>query len=190
MKKEIEVSEEVLSVIQNCITAGVNEGTKRAIERIELEKMAEQKVRYDNRLRNTKLLLKYYRTFKLHADKAKYTAKQLENELNDMLDKLECSEEATVVQSILKSKKRTEIMVAHIESMLSLYVANSTKSENDEERRRGGLIQALYLDEEKKSMTQIAENLHVSESTLKRDKRLATREIAVYVFGVDGIQFI
>ena len=55
-KKKIEIEPELLYVIQNSITVGVNEGVKRAVERIEAEKQLANKIKYDNRVKNTKLL--------------------------------------------------------------------------------------------------------------------------------------
>ena len=70
------------------VTAGVNEGIVRAVENIEAQKDLLKKINYDNRIRNTKLLLSNYLNFKKHIKTAVYTEEQLSTEeTSDILDR-------------------------------------------------------------------------------------------------------
>ena len=190
-KKKIEIEPELLYVIQNSITVGVNEGVKRAVERIEAEKQLANKIKYDNRVKNTKLLLSNYRNFKKHINTAIYTEEQLETEeISDILDKIGIDAQEydkTIVESILKSKKRTEIIIEHIDTILAAYMLRARSRDDLELKRRAEVIEKLYVDGMK--MSQISKEVHSSISTVKRDRDRATKEIAILMFGIDGIRF-
>ena len=184
MEKKLIVDPELLDVIQSSITAGVNEGVKRAIEAIEAEKQLSNKIKYDNRIRNTKLLLKNYRNFKRHINTALYTEEQLDTEeTSEILDKLGIDVyeyDKTIVESILKSKKRTEIIIEHIDTILAAYSLRANSRNDVELKRRSDVIEKLYIKGEK--MNQIADEVHASISTIKRDKNRAINEIAILMF--------
>ncbi len=184
-KKNTGVDPELLFLLQDTVTAGVNEGVKRAVEGIEMQKALADKIRYDNRIRNTKLLLSNYRKFKNHIRTATYTEEQLDTaETAEILDKLgmRLSDEydKTVVESILKSKKRTEIILQHIETILDGYILQANKRDDIELKRRANVIDKLFR--KGKKMDQIAKEEHTSISTIKRDRNRATNEIAVLMF--------
>lgn len=187
MESRIIVDPALFSIIQNSITAGVNEGVKKAIETIEAEKQLANKIKYDNRVRNTKLLLKNYRNFKKHIDTAIYTEEQLDTEqTSEVLDKMGIDVEnydITMVESILKSKKRTEIIIEHIDTILDAYMMRANKKEDNELKRRAEVIEKLYKEGMK--MDQIAVDVNASISTIKRDRNRAINEIAVLMFGID-----
>ena len=114
---KIEISEkdsELLGLIEQLVTEGVANGIKKGIEQARNE---ERKITYDTRIKNTRLLLKNYRSFVKACEQATFTEKELETAtVEEVLDKLFCQsyDEVTVVQSILASKKRTEIILTHI----------------------------------------------------------------------------
>lgn len=160
-------------------------GVKRAIEGIEMQKALADKIRYDNRIRNTKLLLSNYRKFKKHIKTAIYTETQLDTaETSEILDKLgmNLSDEydKTIVESILKSKKRTEIILQHIDTILDGYVLQASKRDDIELKRRANVVDKLYRKGMK--MDQISKEEHASISTIKRDRNKAVNEIAVLMF--------
>lgn len=190
--EKVEVDPTLLSVIQNSITAGVNEGVKRAVERIEAERILANKIKYDNRIKNTKLLLNNYRNFKKHINTTIYTEEQLTTETTEeILDKLGINYneayDVTLVESILKSKKRTEIIIAHIDTILDAYETKAYKSDDIELKRRANVVKKIYKEGIK--MNQISIETHSSISTIKRDKDRAVKEIAILMFGIDGIRF-
>ena len=184
MDKRLDVDPALLSVIQNSITAGVNEGVKRAIESIEAEKHLSSKLKYDNRIRNTRLLLNNYRNFKKHINTAIYTEEQLDTEdASEVLDRLGIDTEdydTTIVESILKSKKRTEIIIEHIDTILEAYLLRAQKRDDLELKRRAEVVEKAFKKGVK--MSQICDEVHASISTIKRDKERAIKEIAILMF--------
>lgn len=195
-KKEIEVDPNLLSVIQNCVTAGVNEGIKGAVKQINDQKEKSIKEKYDRKVRDTKLLLNNYRRFNKHIKQTTYTEEQLDTAtVSEILDRLYILEDdekddITIVQAILKSKKRTEIILNHMNTILAGYEKSAYKSRDAELKRRVEVINKLYINDKKgKSFEEIAEELNTSTSTVKRDRNRAIKEIAILLFGIDGIRF-
>ena len=86
----------------------------------------------------------------------------------------------TIVESILKSKKRTEIIIEHIDTILAAYSLRANSRNDVELKRRSDVIEKLYIKGEK--MNQIADEVHASISTIKRDKNRAINEIAILMF--------
>ncbi len=190
--KRIEVDPILYSIIQNSVTVGVNEGIVRAVENIEKQRDLLQKINYDNRVRNTRLLLSNYLNFKRHINTSIYTEKQLSTEeTSDILDKIGIDVDnfdKTIVESILKSKKRTEIILEHIDTILDGYMLNASKRDDLELKRRADVVEKFYR--EGKRLDQVSKEIHASISTTKRDKARAINEIAILMFGIDGIKFM
>lgn len=194
-KKKIEIDQDTLSVIENSITAGVNEGVKRAMLEYDKAQKNKSKIKYDKRLRNTKLLLKNYREFCEHCEKAVYsTENAVKKEIKEGNNTVELFEElynlqddALIVTSILKSKERTKIILEHIKLCLEFYEHKAAKTKNLEMQRRYDVIKRLYINEETESYEEISEILHISTKTVDRDRRKATQELSVLLFGIDGL---
>ena len=114
--EKIEISEKeskILGVIEQLINSAVEKGIEKGIERARNEERLREKITYDTKLKNTRLLIKNYRRFLNACQQATWTECELETAtVDEVLDKLYCttSDEVTVVQSILASKKRTEII--------------------------------------------------------------------------------
>ena len=128
---KIEISEkdsELLGLIEQLVTEGVANGIKKGIEQARNEERLKEKITYDTRIKNTRLLLKNYRSFVKACEQATFTEKELETAtVEEVLDKLFCQsyDEVTVVQSILASKKRTEIILTHIKRIINFYLMKS-----------------------------------------------------------------
>ena len=109
---KFEISEresEILNIIEQIVTDGVARGIKKGIEQARNEERLKEKITYDTRIKNTRLLLKNYRNFVKACNQATFTEKELETAtVEEVLDKLFCQsyDEVTVVQSILASKKK------------------------------------------------------------------------------------
>ena len=94
-----------------------------------------------------------------------------------------------MVQSILTSKKRTEIIMSHIKKIINFYIFDADNSKNDEKSRRAHILEDLYIKGKKQpSMSVLANRYHISERQVHRDKNIAIEEIAVFMFGIDGIR--
>ena len=101
---KIEISEkdsELLGLIEQLVTEGVANGIKKGIEQARNEERLKEKITYDTRIKNTRLLLKNYRSFVKACEQATFTEKELETAtVEEVLDKLFCQsyDEVTVVQ--------------------------------------------------------------------------------------------
>lgn len=152
------IPEEMMAVIQETARKAAREGAKEVIA----EQTRKAAGRCDRRLRNTKLLLKNYRMFKKHCTGAVYTdetgdhdGKEEETAL-ELLDMMLQRNNAITVESIRNSCRRTKIMVRHIDSMLALYETYCEQSKNEAHKRGYRIIKAMYIDDEAKSIEQLA----------------------------------
>lgn len=156
-----------------------------ALEYIEKEKKKQQKINRDWRLRNTKLLLKHYRSFVAHCDdiRAELTTLQNAEALEDLY-----SEDFTV-EAIKRSKQRTIAMIRFMERMLREYKRMCEASGQPEEIRRYKVIEMMYISDKKYKAEDIAECHKIEVRTVYRDVNDAIKTLSVLVFGVDGIRF-
>lgn len=192
---KMEISEresELLGIIEQLVADGVSRGIVQGLEQARNEERLKEKITFDMKIKNTRLLLKNYRKFISACKQATFTEKELESAtVEDILDKLYCStyDEVTVVQSILASKKRTEIILEHIKNIVNFYIFEAESSKNDEKCRRAHIIDDLYVNGKKQpNMAVLANKYHISERQVHRDKNVAIEEIAVFMFGIDGIR--
>lgn len=192
---KMEISEresELLGIIEQLVADGVSRGIVQGLEQARNEERLREKITFDMKIKNTRLLLKNYRKFISACKQATFTEKELESAtVEDILDKLYCStcDEVTVVQSILTSKKRTEIILEHIKNIVNFYIFEAESSKNDEKCRRAHIIDDLYVKGKKQpNMAVLANKYHISERQVHRDKNVAIEEIAVFMFGIDGIR--
>lgn len=191
----IEVDPRILDVIDKAVEIGVSKGVKSAMIEYDKIQKNKKKIRYDKRLKNTKVLLENYKEFIEHCENAVFELKKdMEEAINTesnfitLFDEIyDMEDNKTIVKSILKSKTRTIIIVNHIEKCIEFYKYKALSSNNEEFKRRVNVIQMLYLDEINKTYSEIAETLHISTKTVNRDRIKATKELAPLFFGVDGI---
>ena len=194
-KQRIEIDEMTLSVLESAITAGVNEGIQRGLKEYDLKQKNKMKIKYDKRLRNTRLLLKNYRSFVEHCNNAKYSVENpikkeiSKNNLTVQLfdDLYNLQDDAFVVSSILKSKEKTKIILDHINMCLEFFEQKAIKTNNQEMIRRYNVIDNLYIKAKPMSFEQTAEQEHISTKTVNRDKNKAIQELSVLIFGIDGL---
>ena len=181
-----------LNLLEQIVTDGVARGIKKGIEQAKNEERLREKITYDTRIKNTRLLLKNYRNFVKSCKQATFTEKELETAtVEEVLDKLFCQsyDEVTVVQSILTSKKRTEIILTHIERIINFYIFEAEQSKNDEKIRKAHILNDLYVEGKyKPKINAMSEKYHISERQIRRDANSAIEEIAVLMFGIDGIR--
>lgn len=193
--ESFEISEKdskLLDIIEEFVAAGVAKGIKQGLEQARNEEKLKEKITFDIKFKNTRLLLKNYRKFVNFCEQATVSEKELESAtVEEILDKLYCSayDEVTIVQGILASKKRTEIIMTHIKKIINFYIFDADSSKNDEKRRRAHILEDLYIKGKKQpAMSVLANRYHVSERQVHRDKNVAIEEIAIFMFGIDGIR--
>lgn len=177
-------------MIELAIQRGVETGTKAAMDYLTEEKKAQQKGRYDRRLRNTRLLLKNYRTFKQHAQGAVFNAKQATENAIDILESLDefTFDDSLYIESIKRSQQRTIIIMRHVDEMLKYYRIACEQSGREDEMRCYRIIMATYIDEERKTAEEIAEAEHIERRTVYKNISSAIKPLSGLIFGVDSIK--
>lgn len=161
---------------------------KAAIEFLEKEKQKQQKEKRDWRLRNTKLLLKHYRSFVSHVEGAKEKIKVTAHDYAEAMESLHTQELA--LESIKRSTQRTIVMVRFVQRMLSVYESMCLTSGHPEDWRRYQIIHAMYISDDKMTAEQVAKCHFIETRTVYRDINEASKTLSVLVFGVDAIEFI
>lgn len=193
--ERIEISEEdsrMLKFIEQIVQQGVAKGIKQGIDQAKNEEKLKEMQSYNIKFKNTRLLLKNYRKFEKACNQATVSEKELESAtVDEILDKLYCTtyDEVTVVQSILASKKRTEIIMTHIKKIIKFYIFDAEESKNSEKIRRAHILDDLYIKGKvQPAMSVLTRKYHVSERQIHRDKNTAVEEVAIFMFGIDGIR--
>lgn len=135
-----------------------------------------------------KMLTNYRRTKAKLADEAVLT-KEEEREL-----RYECIKDlmGNVDQQLMKSERRIMrneeerrmelFKIKQLEKAVGLYRKECIESSSYEDLRRCREIYGLYIDKEKKSVSEIAEEERISEKTVYKDVSVACKIIAVYYF--------
>lgn len=172
----------------------VAEATQNAVKIIKKNELEERKKKVDTRLNNTYLLLKNYNLFKMHAEEANYRDYECTlNELEDVANSITDDKEQYFVQSILRTKKRTKIMLQHIDNCLYLYKIKCQASEKEDVQRRYKIINLLFIEQSDKNENytteQVAEILYISTGTVSATKKIALKELSILLFGIDALKF-
>jgi hypothetical protein len=177
-------------IMEIAVQRGTEAGIRAAMEYLTEERKQLKKGRYDRRLRNTRLLLKNYRSFRNYAKNAVYKASQLKENAVDILDGLDeySFDDSLYIESIKKSQQRTLIILNHIDEMLRYYKIDCEQSGKDEELRRYRIIVAYYINEQRKSAEQIAEDEHIERRTLYKDINMALKPLSALIFGIDSMK--
>lgn len=122
---------------------------------------------YDARYHDVNLLLKNYRKLKAHYSHV--------------------SPEALEVSSICSMRRKTGLMMSHVDKMLTAYEAMCRDAVNPEETRRWEALYLRYIDEQRMSIDDIAERLCIDKRTFYRDINRAMEDMAVLLFGIEAI---
>ncbi len=184
------MSERVLTI---AIQQGIAAGVKAADERMEENRRRERKGRYDRRLHNTRLLLKSYRALKHHANGAVSTGAQangIRENAVDILDSLddERIDDTLYIESIRRSKQRTQIILDHIDQMLRYWRIDCDQSGKDESMRRYRIIWDIYISDNPATADEMAARENIERRTVYKDIKAAMRPLSALIFGIDGIR--
>lgn len=189
-ERKVNIDEDVLKVIQESVTAGVNEGIRIGMKEIENIKFERIKNKTDTRRHNTEMLLKNYNSFKKHFEDSIYSSEQLSEDEEIDFSKFDFDEpmKESYIKAIIKSKTRTEIILKQIDTFLEYFNIKCLTSKREDVQRRGQVIKLLYTNEETLTFEEVAEELHISTKTVDRDKKAAIKELSVLFFGIDGLK--
>jgi len=156
-----------------------------ALEFYKKEQEHQIKLKRDRRLRNTKLLLRNYRKFKIHCESNLHELEELRDP--DSFEYLDVDDLA--IESIIKNKERTAVMVKYIDHMIDIYRFMSEKSK-PEDLRRFKIIYDLYIADEEKTVDELSKCHNVEKRSIYRDINKACEALSSLIFGVDGIRLI
>lgn len=122
---------------------------------------------FDVRFQDVKLLMRNYRKLRTYYDKV--------------------SPESLEVNAICAMRRKTGLMMSHVDKMLTVYKALCEKAEIPEEFRRWKVLYLRYVSDERMNLRDIADKLHVDRRTLYRDTDRAMEDMAVLLFGIEAI---
>ena len=126
-----------------------------------------QEKEFDTRYKNVKLLMRNYRKLKQFQDRI----------ASDVLK----------VESIGIMKYKTDLIMLHVDKMLTAYKALCLENNLFEQRRRWQSLYLRYITPKKMRVEEIAESLKVDKRTLYRDLEKAMSDLAVLLFGVEAM---
>lgn len=174
---------------EEAVKIGIREGIKYIKEQ-EYQKTTK---RYDRRLRNTRLLLKHYRSLLVHTDLSENTTNAIYSEnAVDVLDEIESiNDEEKYVQAINRTKVRTAILVGHINKSMKYYEA-ICKNEGKNRLRRYKIIRYMYIEPNTDNIVptyeEVANHFDITVKTVGRDVREAIEDLSILFFGIDGLK--
>jgi len=139
------------------------------------------KLRYEWKLRNTKLLLNHYNSFKDHVDESIYCSDQMDT--IDIIAEIEDCTASIDIKSIKKSAQKTFVIMSHINSMLEIYQALCDRS-GEADQRRSRVLKMFFFDNAK--VPDILQAESISESTFYRDIDSAVSKLSSLIFGIEA----
>lgn len=122
---------------------------------------------FDSRYHDVNLLMKNYRKLKAHY--------------------AQVSPETLEVSVICSMRRKTGLMMSHVDKMLTAYEALCREAVNSDELRRWEALYLRYIDEERMSVDDIADRLNIDKRTFYRDINRAMEDMAVLLFGIEAI---
>lgn len=122
---------------------------------------------FDTRYHDVNLLMKNYRKLKAHY--------------------AHVAPETLEVNSICSMRRKTGLMMSHVDKMLKTYQVLCLESENPEEARRWNALYLRYIGTERLRVEVIAERLNIDKRTFYRDIGKAMEDMAVLLFGIEAI---
>lgn len=122
---------------------------------------------FDARYHDVKLLLRNYRKLKAHY--------------------AHVSPETLEVNAICSMRRKTGLMMSHVDKMLMVYNALCRDCGKVEELRRWNVLYLRYITDERLTVDEIAEQLGIDRRTFYRDINKAMEDMAVLLFGIEAI---
>lgn len=160
-----------------------------AKEAIRQFKLQEEKNEKKTVFRNTRVLLKHYNEFKEHCEDSLDEIYEEASSLNksDLGMIVRELQEDVIIDSIVRTRSRTFIMVQHIDTCLHVLRKSMAKANTFDKFE---VLNIFYLDPDtcKRPLlekTDIAiEKLHISDRTVRRYELDMIEEMSVLLFGI------
>lgn len=151
----------------------------------EAEKVAAEK--RDKRLYNTRLLMEKYRGMVEYSKSAVYNAAQIEDdyEFLSLMDMMKDGSDnyTLTVHSIQERAATVAIIIHHINKMLEFYKFHCKRTGREEIMRKYEVIKKLYIDEDEKTVQDLANEMFVDISTIYKYNRAAMQDLSALFFG-------
>lgn len=154
--------------------------SREAIKAYEIKKDKLKKEDKARNLRNTELLLKNYTKLKDLCDET--IQEEIPNDYPDF------SMENLTLESLTVYRKKTLMMMNHVDKMLVAYEWNCMRG-SVEEKRRYNILKHKYLVENKLTVKEICQDAKVEQATVYRDIKIAIKDMSVLLFGISAIDF-
>ena len=122
---------------------------------------------FDARYLDVKLLMKNYRMLKAHY--------------------AHVSPDTLEVDTICSMRRKTGLMMSHVDKMLTAYHAICYESSRPDEKNRWDTLYLRYIDEERITIDSIADRLSIDRRTYFRYVNRAMEDLAVLLFGIEAI---
>lgn len=158
-----------------------------AVEAYRKEIEKERQENRDKRLYNTRLLMEKYRGMVKYAEDAVYEASQVDDDfkLQELVELMGTSKDSysLTVESIQERVGKVRVILDHVTKMLDFYRHRCETSSKPEIMRKWDTVRYLYLEEEEKTVQDLAEMYFVDERTIYRYNRAAIQDLSALFFG-------
>ena len=145
----------------------ITEITRIVIGEVFTQREAVMQEEFDSRSHDVKLLMKNYRMLKTHY--------------------AQVSPETLEVNVICSMRRKTALMMSHVDKMLTAYKALCCESGRLDEKNRWNALYLRYIDDERITIDTIADRLNIDRRTYFRYINYAMEDMAVLLFGIEAI---
>lgn len=142
----------------------------------------EKKQEQDRRLRNTKLLLKNYQTFKKYAETAVGHEEPEEVDIRELILNGE-----DLVRSIRQTTSRTLIMIKHMDKAMDAlkYICEQEEKEQLPTGKHYEILKMRFI--EGRAISEIADEYHLNVRSVYKAIDAGAERLSVMLFGVYGL---
>lgn len=137
---------------------------------------------------SVKVILRNYRRFKKYASTAVTDIKNAQKVLISLLSDVTFLSDELKVESIIKTRERTLIMIAQIDNAIRNYRCITDVSDDSEAKRRYQVIYNKFIADKYMTIEAMASEYHIDKSTVYRDIDIACEELAPLILGAFSIQ--
>ncbi len=155
-----------------------------AVEEYKRESVRARQELLDKRLHNTRMLMEKYRMLTKYSVDAVYSASQVEDDytFEELVKVMQGRADRLTVESIRENAVRARIMLKHIDRMLDYYREYCASNSKPESMRKWDIINHLYIQDEAKSIEELAKMYLVDERTIYRYRNTALKELSGLFF--------
>lgn len=171
---------------------GAEIGAAAAAKAADREHKKAKQQRHDNRLHNTKLLIRNYRRLNDYYQNAVYDTVGAEDAGEDFKEIMqsfgvEPDSEKLEAGSIKRNYLITRVVMSHVNVMLEVYRNECQSSQKEEDQRRWRVLNRLYLSEERATAEDLAQQERIDKRTVYKDIDACVKDLAVLFFGLSGL---